>query len=176
MPPKKQKPPAVEPWKTSRAKELLYDDIKKGIVTYDLAPELVYGMHLQYQQYTFDKFKTYFDSLMDRMDVLRARADSDSAALANDILIRSPSDALMWDGSDAKKQLQEDIAAGVVGTDAKPEQVWSSRPVYGAFPLKKFRGHLYQERRPKGSGYWYDKMKSKKKKRSGDDDEEEEEE
>jgi hypothetical protein len=69
-----------------------------------------------------------------------------------------PSSSLHW-------YLQQDIAAGLC-KDVKPRDLWMQKQVYQEFPLDKFRGHLYQEKRPEFSSYWL-AINSKKKKKRG---------
>jgi hypothetical protein len=148
-------------WKDSKAKQLLYKDIKRGWVSDDLEPELVYGMRVQYQEFPLKNFKGYLVTLQKRAQILEARAASDEAAL----LANPPAPVESWDTSEAKQMLQKDIAAGGLAATGKPQEIWSTSPLYQHYPLAKFRNHLAHARRPQGSMYWNNKMNKKKRKR-----------
>ena len=50
-------------WERSKARKILYEDIKSGLVDADSSPEEVYVMHPEYSMYHFDKFKGRMKSL-----------------------------------------------------------------------------------------------------------------
>jgi hypothetical protein len=82
---------------------------------------------------------------------------------------------LRWEGSDAELLLKEDIEAGEhIGLT--PNELHCLRPEYQLFPLKKFRGHIDQEKRlRKLHAYLKDKQAANKEMDEEEEEEEEEE-
>ena len=60
-------------WETSEARQLLYDDIKNGLVDNDATPEEVYVMHPEYALYQYDKFPSRLKSLLKIVNELDRR-------------------------------------------------------------------------------------------------------
>jgi hypothetical protein len=156
------------PWKTSRAKMLLRQDILDGKVVDSLMPKQVFGMRPEYEPYGLKNFRSNLKSLRGSIKDNIAKADSDSAALAHDRRIRPlPTQTSKgyprWDGSDAQRLLKEDTDKGL--TDAHtPSELRLKRPEYQAFPLNIFRDHINQEKRSRvEKAYWLNRQQQAKK-------------
>lgn len=157
--PKKKEPK----WRSSRAKELLLDDIKKNIVSDGIEAEIVFGMHVEYQEFEFKNFKINLRNLLDFVEKSRDRAADDKDAVEHDMMLPAFRQA-EWHGSDAERLLEEDVANLVFLEDDDPGDCWLSRPEYQQVDLLKFRKHLYQARKKKGKGsvFWLSKKGKKK--------------
>jgi hypothetical protein len=161
------------PWRNSRAKQLLKEDIVNGHVSSSMQAKDVYQMHPKwYKRYKYNNFKTNLDALHKRITKDKDRADEDLVAFLHDMQIRpAPSTAThgsgypSWQDSEAEKLLKSDIEDGI-GTSLKPEQLWKSRKEYQLFPLIVFRKHIHQELRAEGEkSYWLNKKKEKEDKK-----------
>jgi hypothetical protein len=148
------------PWQNSRAKMLLRQDIVDGIVNESMEPKEVFQMRHEYPAYEYDNFKTNLTNLLEFIQQSRAKADSDSAALARDRRIRGPPPAQTsngiprWHGSDAQRLLKEDANAGLL-EECTPMELRATRLEYQAFPKKIFSDHIHQEKRAGiGKSYW----------------------
>ena len=154
--PKKKDPK----WRSSRAKELLLEDIKNNIVSNGIEAEIVFGMRLEYQEFEFKNFKINLRNLLDFAEKSRDRADDDREAVEHDMMLAAFRQA-EWHGSDAERLLSEDVENHMLDEGA-PRIFWLSRPEYQQYPLEKFRKHLYQARRSEKSTFWLSKKGKKK--------------
>lgn len=151
------------PWAKSTAKRLLKADILSNKVHPLMNAKTVYAMHPEYAEYVYSNFRTNLRSLRLSIKKLQKRAASDEVALSMDLLLHGKDDSRVlqrkdglpqWKESEACKLLKKDIDDGV-NISLKPHDLWLSTAAYQAFPLKKFRSHLYQEiRRRKTNAYW----------------------
>ena len=74
-----------------------------------------------------------------------------------------------WDGSDAQKLLELDVA-GYAHVGMTPKELQKTRDEYKQIELTVFRNHLYQEiRKTKETNYWLVKKRKKELKRRGID-------
>jgi hypothetical protein len=147
-------------WRSSRAKELLLDDIKNNIISDGIEAEIVFGMHLEYQEFEFKNFKINLKNLLDFVEKSRDRADDDKEAVEHDMMLPAFRQA-EWHGSDAERLLSEDVKNHMFD-EGCPSIFWLTRPEYQQFSLEKFRKHLFQARRLKNSTYWLSKKGKKK--------------
>jgi hypothetical protein len=172
---KKKKPKASKKfdWRNSAAKKYLKLCFKDGTIplTYPSdeggsGPRAVWDQHckdhpsfkgMEYDNNFTSRLRTVKNDAMKKMK----RAAVDKANLEA-FRAQHPIDAtnarglgeLRWEGSDAEKFLKEDIES-ILQMDDEVEMrkkivplvLHASRPEYALFPLKKFRDHIYQERR-----------------------------
>lgn len=148
------------PWKDSKAKQLLYQDILDGIVPLEargvngyfeeLELKEIYTMQPEYADYLYTKFSSRLSSLRTtiRENNRRARQDQESYEKFRSLhppSLYSKHGYIQWQGSDAKRQLREDLESGKVDTFSNKRDLWESRTVYYSnFPLNVFRGKLEQ--------------------------------
>ena len=159
--PKKKDPK----WRSSRAKELLLDDIKNNIVSDGIEAEIVFGMHVEYQEFEFKNFKINLRNLLDFVEKSRDRAADDKDAVEHDMMLPAFQQA-EWHGSDAERLLEEDVANLVFHEDDDPGDCWLSRPEYQQVDLLKFRKHLYQARKKRERAAFFGSAKKEKRKES----------
>jgi hypothetical protein len=161
---KKKRAKKVPAWRGSKAKDRLHKDIVKNIITRDVDPVLVYYMRKEYQLYKYENFKQNLQTLFGSVESQQGRATRDAAALENDMkFARPPREVLgpFWNGSNAKKLLEQDIAAGSLANKT-PQQIWNSRPEYQEFELDRFRNLMFKHiNKPIQTSYWLEKMKKK---------------
>lgn len=146
-------------WKKSKAKSLLYKDIKEGRVPLEAKDENgktqmdlkdIYAMHPEYKEYDYSKFSSRVSSLRKTIKELKDRAAVD-LELFNNFKANHPPSLFshkgyeQWQGSRAQIRLLKDIEAKKHITLGKKE-LWSSHEdYYENFPLHVFRDKLYQE-------------------------------
>jgi hypothetical protein len=173
---KKKQDGEPSPWKDSRAKMLLRQDILDGKVTTSMMPQQVFEMRAEYKPYGIKRFRSNLYSLRSSIKENQGKADSDSAALMHDRRIHpkaayTPKGYPRWDGSDAQRLLKEDVESGLT-MHLDPSFLRETRLEYKVFPLKVFRDHIYQEVRLKtGSSYWMNHSKKGKTHENGAQDE-----
>ena len=137
-------------WETCLARQLLYNDIKNGLVDEDATPEEVYVMHPEYALYNYDKFGARLKSLVKIVKELSQRAKADQEAYDNfvDRHLVSKNSAkgyIQWKGSASRTQALEDIKGGL-HLDKGWRGLWKHRDVYQAeFPFEAFRDKCKQE-------------------------------
>ena len=100
---KKKKDGEPSPWKDSRAKMLLQQDILDGQVTASMKPQQVFEMRAEYKPYGIKRFRSNLYSLCLSTKENQGKADSDSAALVHDPRIHpkavyTPKGYPRWDG------------------------------------------------------------------------------
>jgi hypothetical protein len=154
----KPKEPTIK-WRKSKAKKLLYRDMMEGRVTLDKDDLLddekmtlreIYVLRPEFGEYHYDKFSGRVSTLRKAIKAANSRAAQDQEAFDNFKARHPPSllshkGYIQWQGSDAQKQVLEDIEEGLNETMAKME-LWEFRSVYFEnFPLKEFRDKLNQE-------------------------------
>jgi hypothetical protein len=132
-------------------------------VSQDCAPELVYGMREEFQEYNFTNFKANLKTLHNTINTNQAKAENDKAALLHDLLVRPPKNPAVkkWNESAAQKLLKEDIEEEK-HHDMTTRQLWESREEYQEWPAKKFIKHVHSWTNScKQSTYWVNKTKKK---------------
>ena len=108
--------PPPPPWRKSKAKELLYDDLIKGDVTDFMSPAEVFMMRPEYSLYKYSSFVSNLRNLRSAIRRLKESADLNQRALQHDLgllpsfIIRTKP---RWAGSLACKFLKEDIKSGM---------------------------------------------------------------
>jgi hypothetical protein len=159
------------PWRWSEAKKLLRDDIRHGLCAGKTARE-VYAMRTEYQCYERQKFETNYRNLKKAIAEEATRAASDASAFAHDkalfpALKAGSKPYPIWQGSDAEALLEKHVAEGRHKV-MTPMDMWSTFPAYQRFPLKTFRGHIYNQvvRKGKARSYWLNRKKKMEAKKA----------
>jgi hypothetical protein len=159
VPDKKLKEP--KSWRNSRAKRLLYDDVKNAVVPLEAKDEYnrptlplkdIYLMHPEYARWRYDRFGSRLATIRKSVRENDKRSDYDRQLFekyvtAHPISLYSHHGYIQWQGSEAQAQLKEDLENNlhrILG----PKQLWSSNFVYyHDFPLSVFREKIAQEER-----------------------------
>jgi hypothetical protein len=107
------------PWKKSKAKQQLREDIIDGTVKPSDGPSAVWASREIYQQYNKTKFSTNLRNLCLAIVRDQAWAVSDKAAVDNDLQLHLPAAVSHrgyphWDGSDAERFLKQDMKEGML--------------------------------------------------------------
>jgi hypothetical protein len=167
MPPKEKE----IPWRKSKAKKLLQDDIKNRVITDTMKARDVYNMRLEYQEYRYDRFQANLRALHKLFELRETEAVEDQADFYHDCQLHPRSELTSrgcpyWDTSVARQLLLQDIEDGLHEIYL-PSILWQTSNEYQKFPMITFRDHIYQEiRSVKGRAYWenyYEKKALKKK-------------
>ena len=147
----------VPPWRSSKAKKLLFDDIVNGDVIDSMAPAEVFMMRPEYSLYKYSSFVSNLRNLRASIKRLKKCADRDQRALYHDfsltpsIIIRTKP---RWAGSLAHSLLKVDIDSGA-STRMTSNELWLSRTEYQEFPILCFKRHIRQELNSrKERAYW----------------------
>ena len=154
----------VNPWYV--AKPILHEDYVAKQITDDMDIIDVHNMKTEFKNVDFERFKTNFTKLKERIDKDQARAELDFAGYQRDILVHKLAKDIdgEWNGSRAEKMLKEAVNNDV-HKEMKPKELYLSNDTYKEFSYNTFRNHLYQETRSKkDSAYWLVKKKKKEKK------------
>ena len=160
---KKQREKDSEPkikWKKSKAKQLLYQDIRDGRVPLNSKDEngkstmnlrVIYDMRPEYSEYHYDKFSSRVSSLRKTIKDCNNRAELDQEAFDNyktnhpNISFYSHKGYIQWQGSEAQVKAQKDISTGE-HVKLGMEGLWAARPAYYTnFPLEVWRDKIRQE-------------------------------
>jgi hypothetical protein len=167
--PKTKKPPA---WGSSRAKEILLEDIKAGIWKRGDPPAAIWLSRDEYQIYDKSNFGNNFRAACDQLERAQARANADAAAVFNDRQIHPRSSMTSygyphWDLSTASQLLLQDIEYGKLDF-MTPKELRESREEFLDFPLDVFRKHIHQYRRKMvEEEYWKKYWHQQKLKKQG---------
>ena len=153
---KEPKEPKIK-WKKSKARALLYQDIRDGSVPIDnpragggMALKEVYALRIEFQEYNYSKFSARLASLRKVIADADNRAEADQAAFENfkanhPVSLFSYKGYIQWQGSEAQESLLEDMEAGLHQSMGK-KALWEHRnEYYENFPLNAFRDFVYQE-------------------------------
>jgi len=148
-------------WKKSKAKQLLYTDLKEGLVPLEAKDEHgkstmklndIYNMRPEYAEYHYDKFSSRLSSLRKTVKDRIERQRLDQEAFDNyrtnhkEVSYYSHHGYIQWQGSKAQEQCLNDIKDGIHLKGKM--KLWASKPeYYQNFPLKVFRDKLNQELR-----------------------------
>jgi hypothetical protein len=160
-------PESPPPWKDSKAKQILREDIISGFVPGSMSAKDAYndereGRKQLYAPYKFENFTNNLRNLRKQITTLQKLADEDSAALIRELQLYPPSEAdprghPVWNGSKAQASLEQDVTAIIAGMLEKkpPKLLQLSRAEYQLFPLTTFRDHYYKELIGRNeSAYW----------------------
>ncbi len=108
------------PWRSSKAKQLLREDILAKAVTEDMDAQSVFDMRPEYKLYKFNNFKTNLKNLLENC--------------------KNPKKAkLKWSTSVARHLLKEDIINGRIKDGMDATEVYNRRPEFQLFPLNNFK-------------------------------------
>jgi hypothetical protein len=146
-------PPKIKriSWAKSKARRLLWRDLRKGFTPMDMEPADVFLTRPEFAEYddNFDRFKNRLTSLKKQCVAFEDRAAIDGAAFAHDRALY-PFPLLnfrgepQWPGSGAEMWLNRDITDGL-HDQMLPRVLRQTRVEYQEFQLKTFREHIYQE-------------------------------
>lgn len=144
--------PTREQWKTSKAKAFLIKLLMD--TTSDIhwkTPEEVWKSSEWFQQYPKHRF-------IDNMKNIKKALEDKGRVIEEDIKLISEELAALnfsnvtkrghphWHTHSAKKLLAEDLLQGR-NVNMKPKEFHATRQEFEEFPLRVFRGHIYQEQR-----------------------------
>lgn len=139
------------PWRNSKAKKLLHDDIVAGR-TKNMGPTAVFKSRPEFGRYKKENFMSNYYTLrkaVARRIMVASKGQQafnrDAAVIANR---RNESGTFFYCGSDLQKQLRYDVESGLT-RGKTPSQVRASQIVYQnpGMPLQKFANHLAYERK-----------------------------
>lgn len=142
-----------EPWKGSKAKELLQEDLVSGKIPLDateMGPQVVYCQRTEFADIEYTKFRDRLRDLRKKIKQENAFASYDAAALARDRKIYPKAEhnhrgEPRWEGSEAERLLRLDMDEGKHKI-MKPIKLYHSRSEYNEnYPLTVFRKHIGQE-------------------------------
>jgi hypothetical protein len=144
-------------WRNSRARRLLYDDVKNGVVQFGgnnnkpvMALEDIYSMHPEYVEYDECKFGDRLNGIITIVKKMENRAEEDYEAFLQYMENYPVSYAnwkgyIQWQGSESRRlalidlEANQEIALGY-------RQLYERRPeYYNEFPFDVFRDKCRQE-------------------------------
>ena len=135
------------PWRRSRAKKILYNDIVTGMTNRYSGPTAVYFSRPIYQRYPKANFCRNYSALKTAIGNRFGSAAVAHAAVSHDMpIIQARRQGQLWRGSHAQLQLQRDVVQG--RTEGKtPREVYYSRQLYrqNGMSLATFTSHLAHE-------------------------------
>ena len=152
--------PEPPPWRTSAARDVLYDMVLAGKIPLEMKPKQVYLTYLQhlpefapYQDYTKLKFSTKMGSACKRAGKKRDRAKEDEEFLKHDRLIfpaptHDTRNQPIWKGSQAQELLQKALADIASGKKIykEPRFLYAEEEAWHEhYSLEFFRKKIYQE-------------------------------
>ncbi len=153
----------LEPWRNSRAKQLLVQDIVGGKLD-GLRPKEVHGFRLEYKERPYKTFRTNLNTLRKKYKQLENLAQEDHAYLVHDLALGRRQNSRpypRWQGTIAEKLLKQDIDNGR-HLDMPPRELRLTRCEYLRYPGQVFRDHIHQELRArKERPYWMARRKEK---------------
>ena len=147
-------------WISSPAKHLMTQDMLDGLVPVDEKIQNVfklwstmYAHQPEFKDFPFEetRYKGRIESLQKSIGQLAWAARRDQQCLEEARAVfpeqtHGPTGVPLWHGSDADKQLEEDMAAGRHLTMDPSELRASNLEVYGAFSIKRFAKRVDQKR------------------------------
>lgn len=140
------------PWKKSKAKKILYDDIMSGRTALLSGPTAVYHSRPEFERYKQTNFVQNYRTLRKAIQTRRVASNAGRQAFAHDYPIilerRNQSGQFFYNGSTLERQLRHDVQRGL--TDGKkPTAVRNMRQVYQNQNVshKQFVDFLWHERR-----------------------------
>ena len=166
----KEEDTTLPPWQVSVAKEKIVAGLFDGTIAYDADPKTVHESDDDYKKYPFRKFKSNFARLCLDVKEQKKKARFCDEALKHDRAIhptplhgmRNFQRVPRWEGSDAQKELADDIASNK-HTTMTPSELQASRASYSQFPTTMFRNHIYQEEKSVKFRYYLSVRAFKKK-------------
>jgi hypothetical protein len=155
--PKEPEEPKTK-WKHSRAKALLQKDIMEGRVPLEaknngrstMSLRTIYDSRPELKEYRYSKFSSRLASLRKTIKDRNDRAALDQAAFDNfkqnhPVSVFSAYGYIQWQGSEAQRLCQADLANKVHDTMSRMDFWASRREYYENFPLDAFRNKVWQE-------------------------------
>jgi hypothetical protein len=153
-------------WRYSDKKKLLQEWLEDGEVGQDDPPRQVFLMYEGFSRFNYNNFSTNLRNLKLKVNKDKGRAVFDETAFRHDQRLYAPTVNSLrgyphWPGSDAEYFLKQDLDDNIDEL-LEPKYFHKFRDAYELFPLKVFRGHIYQERRARYMrAYWlYKKRKA----------------
>ena len=159
---KKERPPAAlngADWGSSAAKHLIVQDMMDGLVPYnerirdykDLYDKL-YAHQPEFQDFPFDleRYRDRITRIQKAVKRLKWAADYDEKCLAEARQVyptrtHGPTGTILWQGSEADKWLEIDMAANK-HKEMKPSELRLTRDCYQLFSPKRFSKRIDQKR------------------------------
>jgi hypothetical protein len=141
-------------WKDSKAKRLLLDDVKHGVVPVESTPSMplkdIYLMHPEYAEHSYSKFSSRLYSIRKVVAEANNRSERDQQAFDmyvsnNPISFFSSKGYIQWQGSDSQRLCLDDIEQEKHKTMSKRDLYDSRSEYYDEFPYKVFKEKLKQE-------------------------------
>lgn len=143
------------PWRNSRAKQQLFDDIVSRRTANMKTSTVVWKSRPIYQRYPLKNFQTNYGTMRRRIQAKVKSADMSRDAFANDFPIvrqrrqQQSRQKFFYPGSQVQQQLRRDVRAG--RTDRKkPRTLFYANKIFCEQPglsLRQFANHLHYERR-----------------------------
>jgi hypothetical protein len=146
----KPKEPTI-PWRKSRARELLYEDLRKGLIDEDHSDMDVYAMRPEYAAYDWDLFPGRLRYLKKSIHYNQERAEIDQDAFDqfvsnNPVSYFSKKGYIQWQNSDAQNLARQDILNESFTGSGKYRRLYNSRvEYYLEFPFEAFKHKIRQE-------------------------------
>lgn len=141
-------------WVKSKARELLFNDIIKGIVPLEVKDEQtmeqIFASRPEFASYGYDAFPRRLKGLQKIVSRLENRAQDDRFAFEcylanNEVSSFSQNGCIQYQGSDVQMNLRDDMAAGI-HMQLEKKDFWLSRPCYHQnYPLGVFCDKIDQE-------------------------------
>ena len=160
------------PWRNSKAKKKLKEQLKDESSWVQVCdPYHVFCADDDFKQYKENNFINNFNSLKEKIETKKCAVEFDKHWYEQDQILY-PASAInkrgdkRYEGSEAERQLKQDVIAGRSKGRA-PKEMWISNPAYhqNSLTLKQFWSHKYQEERAlKEKVYWQKKRNEKGKK------------
>jgi hypothetical protein len=155
-----------EPWRKSKAKELLVDllaDESSYIHAYGMDEDEIYNSDPLFKQYKKENFKTNYRNLIAKIQLERSCVEFDQQALDNEKQklprnSRTERGYKFWDGHEAQRLMKEDVKEK--RTKMKPKDLRETREEYQEFPLHVLRQHKYQAERAEKEGVYWQKKRN----------------
>lgn len=150
-----KKKPTVQPWKTSRAKELLIRFLQDETSPFHLlSPNDAWESSEWFMQYPKERFIDNMKNLKAALAARNGIVKNDNITIAAELAKLASLDLSeetlrgypLWHLHDASKLLEEDLKNNRKG-DMGPAEFQQTRPEYCEFPDFVFRKHIYQENR-----------------------------
>ena len=141
--------PPPSPWRNSRAKTLLQQDILSGRAKTFKGPSALYQSRPEYKRYKKANFINNFYSLRKSLESMNTVAAAGLQAFRNDVgRLAQNRVGFHFNGSALQRQLRRDVVEGLTANKT-PSEVRESRALYKDAPitLQQFRNYLWQERR-----------------------------
>lgn len=145
------------PWAKSKARKLLYSDLRNGEVPLKakdsknrMSLREIYSMHEEYQLWDYKKFSSRVSSARRTIKTLLFRKSDDKAAFdnfvsLNPVSMHSHKGYQQWKGSSAFKLCLRHIKEGDHGKKSYRELYGEHRQYYENFPFKAFKDHYRSE-------------------------------